>query len=229
MTKRKGNMNKVLVLAVHPDDETLGCGGTLLKHKSVGDEIYWLIATCMKTKNGFSQKEVLERKRLIEKVKRLYGFNKTLELNIPTTNVDRVFFGELISNISKCFSDIKPNIVYLPFMNDPHSDHRLLFSAAYNCCKTFRYPFIKKVLMMEVLSETEFTPSVKHYVFSPNYFVDIGNFLDKKIEIMKIYRNEIKKHPFPRSLKNIMALATLRGSMANCSYAEGFMILKEIW
>ena len=81
---------------------------------------------------------------------------------------------------------------------------------------------------METLSETEFAPSTKEDSFVPNMFVDITDFIDRKIEIMKIYKGEFDDHPFPRSERNIRALATFRGATAGCEYAESFMMLKEI-
>lgn len=222
-------MSRVLVLAVHPDDETLGCGGALLKHKANRDKIYWLIATSVKEEDGFSKAKVLEREREIKIVNDKYGFSAVEKLDISTMKVDRLPKKELITMFSKCFYKIKPEIIYLPFMKDLHSDHRLIFEAAYSCTKMFRYPFMKRILMMEIISETEFVPGVKDSVFTPNFFVDISDFLNKKLEIMKIYKSELGKHPFPRNIKNIKALATFRGAMAGCDYAESFMILKEIW
>lgn len=81
---------------------------------------------------------------------------------------------------------------------------------------------------METLSETEFAPSTKEDSFIPNMFVDVTDFIDSKIEIMNIYKNEIEPHPFPRSERIIRALATFRGATGGCEYAESFMILKEI-
>ena len=81
---------------------------------------------------------------------------------------------------------------------------------------------------METLSETEFSPSIKKDTFVPNKFVEITKYMNKKIQIMKVYKSEIKKHPFPRSLKSIRALASLRGSTSGCKFAESFMLLKEI-
>ena len=221
-------MNKVLVLAVHPDDETLGCGGTLLKHKANGDEIHWLIATEIKESEAFTKEMVKKRKSEIKKVALSYGFDSVNELGLFTMRVDEYSMSELISKISKVFKRIKPNIVYLPFKSDVHSDHRKIFEAAYSCTKVFRYPFIKKIYMMETLSETEFAPSVKEDSFIPNVYVDISKFFEKKLEIMRIYESELGTHPFPRSEKNLKALATLRGATAGCEYAESFMLLKEI-
>jgi len=221
-------MNKVLVVAVHPDDETLGCAGTLLKHKMHGDKIFWLIVTSMRCGSGFSRQQILRRDREITKVSGLYKFNGVHRLDFPAAGLDRVSCGALVKSIASVFNAVKPNIVYLPFKNDIHSDHGIVFKAAYNCTKVFRYPSIKKVLAMETISETELAPCSDRAVFKPNYFSDISGFFKKKIEIMKVFKGEMHKHPFPRSAKNIEALATFRGAMAGCRYAEAFMLLKEI-
>ncbi len=217
-------MNKVLTIAVHPDDETLGCGGTLLKHKANKDEIHWLICTSLHEKHQNYKK----REKEIQKVSKAYGFDSVHNLRLETMKVDEYSMSELISKISKVINSVKPNIIYLPFKSDVHSDHRKIFEASYACTKSFRYKFIKKIYMMEVLSESEFAPSTKEDSFVPNVFVDISKFLNQKLDIMKIFKSEIAPHPFPRSLKNIKAQATLRGATCNCKYAESFMLLKEI-
>ena len=216
--------NKVLVIAVHPDDETLGAGGTLLKHKANGDEIHWLICTQTNPKEDFYK----TREQEITLASKLYQFDSIHKLKLDTMKVDEYTMSELIGKISHIINNIKPNIVYLPFKDDVHSDHRKIFDAAYSCTKSFRYPFIKKIYMMEVLSETEFALSTKEDSFVPNVFIDISEYLDKKLEIMNIFKSEIAEHPFPRSEKNIKALATFRGATSNCDYAESFMLLKEI-
>ena len=221
-------MNKILVIAVHPDDETLGCGGTLLKHKANGDEIHWLIATDIKELEGFEKTTVEKRGEEIDKVKELFRFSSVNRLGLSTTKIDEYSMSDLISKISSIINKVKPNIIYLPFKSDVHSDHKYIFDAAYSCTKTFRYPFIKKIYMTETLSETEFAPSTKEDSFVPNVFIDISNYMDKKIEIMKVFENEIGEHPFPRSERNIRALGTLRGATCGCDYAESFVLLKEI-
>jgi LmbE family N-acetylglucosaminyl deacetylase len=217
-------LNKILVIAVHPDDETLGCGGTLLKHKSDGDEIHWLICTTIDKEHSYYK----IREKEIDKVSNQYGFNSMHNLRLKTMQVDEYSMSELIGKISKVVNDVKPNILYLPFKGDVHSDHRKIFEASFACTKSFRYTFTKKIYMMETLSETEFAPSTKEDSFIPNVFVDISKFMDKKIEIMKIFESEIAEYPFPRSEKNIRALGTLRGATCGCEYAESFMLLKEI-
>ena len=219
---------KVLVVAVHPDDETLGCGGTLLKHKANGDNIHWLIETSIKEENGFATSIVETRRQERISVSSMYGFDGMYDLDFPTMQLDEIPYSRLISSISEVFKRVEPSIVYLPFNGDVHTDHQIVFKTAYSCTKAFRYPSIKKIVMMETLSETEFAPGMKEYSFNPNMFVDITDFIDRKIEIMKIYKNEMDTHPFPRSERNIRALATFRGVTAKCEYAESFMILKEI-
>jgi len=221
-------VNKVLVVAVHPDDETLGCGGTLLKHKANGDEIHWLIATDIAELEGIDKSVVDERNAEIKEVEKLYSFDSVYKLGLSTTKVDEYNISELITKISSVVNEIKPNIIYLPFKGDVHSDHKYIFDAAYSCTKSFRYPFVKKIYMMEALSETEFSLSTKEDSFVPNVFVNISDYIDKKIEAMKIYKSEIGEHPFPRSEKNIRALATYRGATSGCDCAESFILIKEI-
>ena len=216
--------NKILVVSVHPDDETLGCGGTLLKHKHNGDEIYWLICTKIDEDSDY----YAVRENEIKQVSDIYKFDGVFSLGLKTMRVDEYSMSDLIGKISKVINEVEPSIIYLPFKGDVHSDHRKIFEASYSCTKVFRYPFIKKIYMMETLSETEFAPGVKEDAFVPNSFVDISKYLDKKIEIIKIFKSEIGEHPFPRSERNLRALATLRGATCRCEYAESFMLLKEI-
>jgi LmbE family N-acetylglucosaminyl deacetylase len=214
---------KIIVVAVHPDDETLGCGGTLLKHKAQGDEIFWLI--CTTQTSPLTEKE---RQENLASVALHYAFDAVHHLNLVTTTVDTYSMSTLVSAISAIFSQVQPDTVYLPFKSDVHSDHRKIFEAAYSCTKSFRYPSIKKVLMMETLSETEFAPATKEDCFIPNVFIDISAYFDKKCAILGLYQQELGLHPFPRSIRNVTALATLRGATSGCDYAESFMLLKEI-
>ena len=216
--------NKILVVAVHPDDETLGCGGTLLKHKTNGDEIHWLICTTANNSHNYYKKREAE----INKVSKLFNFNSVNKLLLEPTKVDQYSMAEIIEKISKIINKIKPHIIYLPFKEDIHTDHKKIFEASYSCTKSFRHSFIKKIYMMETLSETEFAPSISKDNFIPNTFVDISKFLDKKIQIIKVYKSEINKHPFPRSVKSIKALAAYRGSTSGYKFADSFVLLKEM-
>jgi len=216
--------SKILVVAVHPDDETLGCGGSVLKHKANGDEVHWLICTEVDEQHSYYK----QRKKEIDEVSSAYQFDSVHELSLKTMRVDEVSISVLVNKISKVIEEIKPDTIYLPFKSDVHSDHRAIFFSAYSCTKSFRYPYIKNIYMIETVSETEFSPATKEDAFVPNVFVCIDDYIDKKIEIMNIYKSEMAEHPFPRSEKNIRALASIRGATAGCDSAESFMLLKEI-
>jgi len=221
-------MKKVIVISAHPDDETLGVGGTILKHIANGDDVYWLIITNVFENQGFSKERVESRQLEISKVEKIFGFRKTYNLNYPTMTLSSSSLIKMVPDISSIFSEVKPEIIYTLNRSDAHSDHRVIFDAVMACTKSFRYPFIKQILMYECISETEFAPALAEKAFIPNYFVDITDFIDKKNEIMKIFTSEIGEHPFPRSVENIKSLAHFRGASVNVKYAEAFQLLKFI-
>jgi LmbE family N-acetylglucosaminyl deacetylase len=219
---------KVLFVSVHPDDETLGCGGTILKHKEKGDQIYWVILTTPMI--GIWSNEFIERrKEQVKNVSLKYGFTKCFMLDYETTKLDQALKGNIIKQLFDIISEINPEIIYIPNRSDVHSDHRVAFECVFGAAKIFNHSYIKSLLMYECLSETEFAPPFSENAFLPNYFVDISEFLTEKIDVMRIYDSEIKEHPFPRSIDNIKALAVFRGAQAGVKYAEAFMILKNIW
>ena len=221
-------MKKVIVISAHPDDEILGAGGTLLKHTEKGDEIFWLITTKVSKEQGFSKERIDSRKEEIRKVADFLKIKKTFQLDYATMNLTSQELIKMVPEVSKVFTEVEPEIIYCLNRSDAHSDHRITFDAVMACTKSFRYPYIKQVLLYECISETEFAPALHEKVFIPNYFVDISDFLKQKIEIMNIYESEISEHPFPRSEKNIEALATFRGASVGVEYAEAFQLIKYI-
>jgi len=221
-------MKKVIIISAHPDDETLGAGGALLKHKANGDKVYWLIVTNVFEHQGFSKERIESRQVEIDQVAEEFGFEKVFKLDYPTMTLSSSSLLKLVPDVSKVFSEVEPEIIYTLNRSDAHSDHRILFDAVVACTKSFRYPYIKQVLMYECLSETEFAPALTEKVFIPNYYIDVTDFLDKKLEIMKIFESEIGEHPFPRSLDNITALAHFRGASVGVKYAEAFQLIKYI-
>ena len=222
-------MKRALVMAVHPDDETIGCGGTLLKLRELGYELHWMIATSATEAGGYSERFVKAREVQIERVAQAYAFAGIHKLQLPAARVETVPLGSIIGTLAGLFKQIAPDTMFLPFYCDVHSDHRILFDACFSCTKSFRLPSLKRIYMMETLSETEFAPSIPGRTFVPNTFVDISSYFDKKLEILNLYESEVAEHPFPRSLLNVTSLASYRGATAGCSHAESFMLLKEIW
>ena len=221
-------MKNVIVISAHPDDEILGAGGAILKHIANGDKVYWLITTNVFESQGFSKERVESRQKEIERVAESVGITKTFKLTYPTMTLSSSSLIKLVPEVSAIFTEVKPEIIYCLNRSDAHSDHRITFDAVMACTKSFRYPFIKQVLLYECISETEFAPAVPEKVFMPNYFIDVSSYFDKKIEIMKIYESELGEHPFPRSVRNMEALATFRGASVGVEYAEAFQLVKFI-
>lgn len=215
----------VLVISPHPDDETLGAGGTLLKLKSNGHKIYWLNVTNMKTEYGYTAERVRERNEEINKVNRAYSFDGFWNLEMEPAGMDKYETGRLISQFKQIFEKVRPELLFLPYQYDVHSDHRVIFNTVYSCTKAFRAPYLKTVLSMEILSETDQAQKEKGFI--PNVFVDISPFIDKKIEIMKMYKSEIDAAPFPRNENAISGLAAYRGATAYYEYSEAFCLIKS--
>ncbi|WP_251963768.1 PIG-L deacetylase family protein [Salinibacter ruber] len=220
-------MNTVLVVAPHPDDETLGCGGTILRHVDQGDTVHWLIVTHIAEELGYESDRIQKREHEIECVARQYGIEQPINLEFPTTQLDTQPTVALVDAIGNAFREIEPELIYVPYRNDIHTDHAIVFDAVTSCTKWFRYPSVQRVLAYETLSETEFALDPDVSGFHPNVFVNITGKVEDKIGIMRIYDSEIGEHPFPRSESAIRARTTLRGSTAGFDAAEAFMLLKE--
>lgn len=218
----------VLVVAPHPDDETLGCGATLLRLASEGHAIHWLIMTCMQPQQGFTEERIATREKEIEQVRNAYNFAEVYRIALPTTRLDTVPIGDLVRGISNAIQDCQANTVFVPYRNDVHSDHAATFDATIACCKTFRQPTVRAVYAYETLSETEFGLRPDDPGFRPNLFIDISTWIDRKIEILELFAGELGQFPFPRSIECVRAQALLRGSQAGVRAAEAFMVLKKI-
>src|SRR5688572_26416578 len=146
----------ILAVAPHPDDETLGCGGTLLRHVALGDRVYWLIVTDLTTEHGYPAAVAKRRASEISSVAAAYGFAGVYNLSLPPTRLDAMPRADLVAAIGRVVKEVAPRTVYLPFRGDVHTDHRVVFDASAACTKWFRYPSIRRVLCYEVLSETDF-------------------------------------------------------------------------
>ena len=221
-------MNRVLVVAPHPDDETLGCGGTILRHRAEGDEIHWLLVTAMTREAGYTDEQITLREQEISRVAGHFGFAAVHTLGFPATLLDGIRRADLIAAISCVFESAAPDSVYLPFPGDAHSDHKVTFDACTPSTKWFRRPSVKRVYCYETLSETEFGLAPEQAPFRPTRFVDISGHIDGKVEALGLYESELGAFPFPRSEEAVRALAAFRGSSAGCQAAEAFMILRQI-
>lgn len=217
----------VLIVSPHPDDETLGAGGTICRYINEGHKVFWLNITTMRNSGLFTEEVIQYREKQIRDIDKFYGFEKKYQLDFPTTKLEEINTSKAIEEISKIINEVKPEVIILPDYNDAHSDHKYVFDWCYACTKTFRYPYVKQVMTMEILSETDFGRPENPYL--PNYYVDITDYMENKLEAIKIYDTELGEPPFPRSLKNIEALASLRGATAGVMYAEAFKVLKCVY
>ena len=221
--------SRVLVISVHPDDETLGCGGALLRHRANGDRLFWLIVT-----QSFPPRwpdEVVASKAVeVQRVAEAYGMEQTEKLGLPTTKLDALPQSELIDGIRRVVADIRPEVVYLVHDGDVHSDHHVVFQATLCVLKAFymRQMGVRRILSYETLSSTEAAPPQFARQFVPTVFQDITPHLDRKVEIMAIYASEAQSDPMPRGPDAIRALARYRGATIGVKYAEAFMLIREV-
>ncbi|MBT4527072.1 MAG: PIG-L family deacetylase [Deltaproteobacteria bacterium] len=160
---------RVLVISVHPDDETLGCGGTILKHRYQNDDICWLIITGVSEKLGYSKEFISTRTNQIKRVSEEYQFKKTYSLEFPTTKLHIIDFSEIITKISTIIQEVEPEIIYTVNRSDIHTDHQIAAKAIMSSTKSFRNSFIKRILMYECISETEISPPLPENLFIANH------------------------------------------------------------
>ena len=217
----------LLVVAPHPDDETLGCGGSLLRMAAEGVRLVWLIVTGMADNPAYDDAQRQARARTIRQVSDAYPFAQTIELGLPTAQLDNLPMGDIVHAVGKVVNDVQPDYLWLPHGGDVHSDHRVVFDACAACSKWFRYPSIKQVMSYETLSETDAAlPGSGRPLFQANYFIDISVHLARKQAIMALYESELGEFPFPRSRGALEAQARLRGAQSGYHAAEAFMLLR---
>ena len=214
----KKESKKIMVIAVHPDDETIGCGGTILKHIDNGDSVSIVFVT--------SGNEVQKGK--IKSVINNYKSTSFYMLNLEEISLENQPLVNIIMPLNKVINEFRPEVLYIPNRSDVHSDHRTVFRALQACTKSFRNPFIKKIMMMEVISETDFSPNLTENIFVPNIINDITQYFEQKEKILNIYKEELLPGNMTRSISSMKALNRYRGSLINVKYAESFMLLKEI-
>ncbi len=221
---------KVLVIAPHPDDEVLGCGGTIKKYASSGNDVY----LCVVTKPympDWTEQYIKEKQEHIAKSNKILGIKETFFLDLPTVKLDTIEQKKLNDLISSCVERVKPEVLFIPFKGDINKDHQLVSEASLVAARPKPGSSIKKVLAYEVLSETEWgmaNANSIEKVFLPNYYEDIEKYMEDKKKAMASYESEVKEYPHPRSLEGLEILAKKRGMEVGLKYAEAFMVLREI-
>jgi len=203
---------RVLVIAPHPDDEVLGCGGTIKKYSNKGSEVYLCIVTRAYTPD-WNQEFIDNRKKEIKCANKILGIKETFFLDLPTVKLDTIGQKKLNDLISGIIEKVKPEALYLPFVKDSNKDHRLVFEAGF-----FASRQIKKVLSY----------SYESLLFVPNLYIDISDTLEDKLKAMSCYKSELRNYPHPRSLEAIKISAQKRGIESGLEAAESFIIIREI-
>lgn len=214
---------KILVVAAHPDDEILGVGGTLLKHKAQGDKLF----VCMVTRAyepQWTKTYIQSKLEEAKKVDRILGIDKRVYCGFPTVRLNTIAQGEFNKKISEVIDQTNPDVVYTHFEHDLNKDHGIIFNAVMVATRPTITKRIK-VLCFETLSSSEWD----NKPFVPNYYVDISKFIDKKIDAFSQYKSEIMKYPHPRSKKGIRIWANKRGMEICKEYAEAFIMLRDVW
>ncbi|PKG31515.1 PIG-L deacetylase family protein [Methanoregula sp.] len=214
----------VLVIAPHPDDEVLGCGGTIYRLAQEGNNV----ALCIVTKpyppdwsEAYIQKKHIE----IEQSNKKLGISRMIPLGFPTVKLDTVPQKDLNDALSEIIRDVRPDLVFIPHNGDLNKDHRIVHEAALVATRPLSSP-VKKILSYETLSETEWGRTLARFL--PGVYFDITDYREMKLDAMKLFETELRLPPHPRSAELIAALATKRGSEIGVKYAEAFMLVREI-
>jgi len=208
------------------DDEVLGCGGTIAKHVSIGDEVFVCFVAHRVYGHKFDEeKNKIERKCALD-AKKILGYKKADFLGLSDERLD-VAIQDIIISLEKCVEDVRPDIVYINHGGDINQDHRAVFQAAMVVLRSFASPAVKRIISYEVPSSTEQSQFSSGQAFVPNYYVNIKKYLDKKTRAVKAYKTELRRFPHPRSVEAIRALAMKRGAEVGLEAAEAFMLIRE--
>lgn len=220
---------KVLAISVHPDDETLGCGGTLLRHANQGDENNWLIIT-RTSPPEWSPDVVEEKEREIDRVSSAYEMNAVERLDFAPKKLDRADFDKLLDDIRHALQQTRPDVVYLVHEGDVHTDHTVAFRACMSVLKSFYMKDfgVERVYSYETLSSTDAAAPDQARAFVPDTYIDVSPFLDEKLRIMRMYDTEAQGEMLPRGSSAIRALARYRGATVGVEYAEAFKLIRGV-
>jgi len=223
---------KNLIIAAHPDDEILGCGGTIARLVSEGNEVNVLIlGEGITSRTDIDAAEIkVQLEKLHAQSKRVagvLGVNKLYMENLPDNRFDTVPLLNIIQKIEKVINEVKPEIVYTQHGGDLNMDHVVTFRATMTALRPMANCSVKALYAYEVASSTEWAMQKFSPVFKPSRFVDIAEYFDKKLEAMKIYDGETRAFPHPRSEKALYCQASKWGSSTGLEKAEAFEVIYE--
>lgn len=222
-------MRRILIIVAHPDDEVLGCGGTIAKHSDLGDLVNVIfLADGVNSRSDAGLIELEIRKTNAKAACKILGVNHISFGQFPDNKLDTLPLIEIVKYIETALTEFNPDIIYTHSALDLNIDHQIVNRAVITATRPQGNSSIKTILSFEILSSTEWFFSEMMPAFKPNWFEDISKTLDRKIEAIEAYRGELRDWPHPRSIQGIRHLAGFRGATVGVAAAESFMLLRHI-
>lgn len=229
---------RVLTVAAHPDDEILGCGGTMARHIAEGDQVRVLILAEGLTSRDLSRDLHSRKDALAElgngarKACAVLGVQDCQVEGFPDNRMDGVDLLDVVKRIEREVDEFRPGVVYTHFSGDLNVDHSIVSRAVATACRPVPGNSVQELYLFEVNSSTEWQIAGCDQPFQPNSFVSLieggHDFLEKKIDALRVYESEMRAFPHSRSLEAVRALATWRGASVGLSAAESFMMVRSI-
>jgi LmbE family N-acetylglucosaminyl deacetylase len=222
---------KILIVAAHPDDEVLGCFGTVARLIKEGCEAYTLILGEGKTSRDEERlaearkDDIVELNTEIERSNSLIGIKKVFVKSFPDNRFDSVDLLDIIKVISKVKEEVQPDIIFTHYENDLNIDHQITYKAVITATRPMKDECVKEIYSFEILSSTEWSYPLS---FSPDTYYDISDTIKLKIDAMKEYASELCEYPHPRSLEGIELNAKYQGLRVGNKYVESFKTIRTI-
>ena len=215
----------ILVLAAHPDDEVLGCGGTIARHAGEGDAVHIVIAAeGALSRAAGTRADVAKLQAAARRAGRVLGVRSVSFLGFPDNRMDTVALLDVVQAVEAVARRVRPSRVYTHHAGDLNVDHRRLHEAALAAFRPLPGKPAAELLFFEVPSSTEWQAPGGAAAFTPAWHVDIASTLRKKIAALRCYASEMRPFPHPRSMEAVEHLARWRGACAGVQAAEAFML-----
>ena len=224
----------VLVVVAHPDDEVLGCGGTILKHTRNGDNVTVAILGQGKSSRqnpeniDLNRSEILALRREAEIANDILGVGQVVFHDFPDNAMDSIPLLNVIQFVESLKSKYKPNIVYTHHHSDINIDHQIIFKSVITAFRPIRGDQVPCIYSCEVPSATEWQAPHAGFAFQPNVFVDIEDTLEAKKQALAAYQSELRMYPHPRSVQAIDIIAKRWGIMVGYMAAEPFVLVRSL-
>ena len=228
------NGTTVLAIAAHPDDEVLGCGGTLARHVEQGGEVHVLFVAeggaasrVERADENILGTEIASIREAAEKVAEYLRFREPRFLGLPDNRLDALPRIDVIQPIEETIFEIRPTVVYTHHGGDLNIDHRRVHEAVTTACRPMPGSPVESIYGFEVLSSTEWSSASLGDPFVPVRSVNISDHLELKIQALGFYESEMRPYPHARSIEAVRALAQVRGAQAGFRAAEAFTVIRE--